>query len=174
MHNGGYASSEELIYEDDGHYHLRVSAFYEFDSYANDIIDFIFDTGAFLTVISRVTAQEFGFLDRYTIQSDISLAGFSGECLADLKEIPGMVVGGRRLTGVKVAVPHLITDMDILGLNVIDHFKFFIDTEKDRIYFSENPKPEIPEMLKAKDIQVISPGGSEQCGKMGVGGKKVH
>jgi len=73
-----------------------------------------------------------------------------------LKEIPGFIIGGKKLTGVKVAVPHEDTEMDILGLNVLEYFKYFIDTEKDEIYFSENPTPEISEYLKAKKILALS------------------
>jgi predicted aspartyl protease len=154
VHN--YDSIENLTYEDDGHYHIRVPTFYEVNKNANGIVDFVFDTGAFLTVITRGTAAEFGFLDHFTIQPNIPLFGFSGECLADLKEIPGFILGGRRLTGVKVAVPHINTDMDILGLNIIEHFKYFIDTEIDKIFFSENPKPEIPVQLQASSILYLS------------------
>ena len=156
MHNGKYDSIENLTYETDGHYHLYVPVLYNFDTYANRKVDFVFDTGAFLTVISRETAAEFNFIDRFTIQKNISLAGFSGECLADLKEIPGIIIGGRKLMGVKVAVPHIVTDMDILGLNVIEHFKYFIDTENDKIYFSDNAIYKAPKELGCGRISAIS------------------
>lgn len=156
MRNREYDSVENLTLEEDGHYHLRVPAFYEYDSHANYIVDFVFDTGAFLTVLTRSTATMLGFIDRFTVRPDIPLTGFSGGCRADLKEIPGLIIGGKRLTGVKVAVPHIDTDMDILGLNVLEYFKYFIDTEKDEICFSANPKPEISEYLQVKSILAIS------------------
>jgi len=149
-------SSENLTYQEDGHYHLRVPAFFDYNSNANNIIDFIFDTGAFLTVINRRTAVGLGFLHRFTVQTGISLNGFSGSCLADLKEIPGLIIGGRRLEGVKVAVPHDDTDMSILGLNVLEHFKYTIDTENDRIHFYTNPKPEIPDPLREAKIYTLA------------------
>jgi len=151
-----YDYNENLKLENDGHYHLYVPAFHNYNSNSNDTVNFVFDTGAFLTVLTQRTAMRLGFADRFTVQTDIELSGYTGECSADLKEIPGFVIGGRRLEGVKVAVPHIDTDINILGLNVIEHFKYFIDTESDKIYFSENPKPEIPELLREKKIYAIS------------------
>jgi len=147
---------ENLKLELDGHYHLNVPAFYNFNSHANRPIDFIFDTGAFITIISRDSAALLGYLDRFTVQEGIILSGFSGSCLADLKEIPGFAVGGRRIEGVKVAIPHIETDVSILGLNVIEYFKYYNDTECDKIYFSQNPYPDIPEYLQARGIHAIS------------------
>lgn len=152
-----YNSIEDLTYnESDGHYHLHVPIFREHDTYSNIGVDFVFDTGAFLTVLTQDSATRLGFTNCFTIQKDIQLSGFAGGCLADLKEVPGFVIGGRKLEGVKVAVPHINTDANILGLNVIENFKYFIDTEHDKIYFDENPKPEIPELLRAKKIYVVS------------------
>ena len=147
---------ESLTIEADGHYHISVPTFYEFDNYANIPVDFVFDTGAFLTVITRATAERLGYLDRFTIQEGIVLSGFSGDCLADLKEVPGFMIGGLKIEGAKVAVPYIETDISILGLNVIEYFRFFIDTEQDKIYFSENPLPEVPKQLRASGVYMIS------------------
>jgi predicted aspartyl protease len=151
-----YSSMEYLPLESDGHYHIQIPTFYEFDNYSNDNIDFIFDTGAFLTVITRKMARFFGFVEAYTIKKDISLTGFAGGCLADLKELPGFVIGGRILSGVKVAVPHDETDINILGLNVIEYFRYYIDTENDYVYFAPNRNVAIAQELQCKSINVIS------------------
>jgi predicted aspartyl protease len=103
-----YETVEDLTYEGDGHYHLQVPAFYERGSYANCSIDFVFDTGAFITVVSRETAKRLKFLDTHTIMKDIQLDGFTGGCLADIKETPGFLIGGKFIDGAKVAVPHKI------------------------------------------------------------------
>ena len=100
----GYRSAEKLEYRIDGHYYLSVPTFYTSDNYVNDLIRFIFDTGAFLTVINRDTAAAFGFDKIEAIHKNIPLSGFTGSGSGDLKEIPGMIKGGRRLEGVKVAV----------------------------------------------------------------------
>jgi hypothetical protein len=74
----------------------------------------------------------------------------------DIKEIPGVIIGGRRLEGVRVAVPHIKTDVNILGLNVIELFKYYVDTEDDMIYFAQNPTPSIPELLQCSKIHLVS------------------
>jgi len=152
-----YDSIENLTYEEDGNYHIRVPMFYEYNSYSNDTVDFIFDTGAYITVINRFEAKLFGYDDSYTIQHNVPLAGFAGGCMTDIKSIPGIIIGNKRLEGVKVAVPHIDTDVNILGLNVIELFKFCVDTESDEIYFSQNPRPNIPEQLRIGKIHHISP-----------------
>jgi len=131
--------------------------FYEFGSFSNDKVDFIFDTGAYITIINRSEASLFGYDDSYTIFKNVPLAGFAGGCLTDIKAIPGFVIGNRRLESVKVAVPHINTDVNILGLNVIELFKFYVDTEKDEIYFSQNSIPNIPESLRCGKIHLITP-----------------
>jgi hypothetical protein len=30
---------------------------------------------------------------------------------------------------------------EVLGLNVLEYYNYFIDTENDRLYLQENPKP---------------------------------
>jgi predicted aspartyl protease len=106
--------------------------------------------------LTRNTAERLGFIDLRTIITDVPLNGFMGGCLADIKEIPGLLIGGKLLDGVKAAVPHMITDTNILGLNVIEYFKYFIDTENDKIYFSMNPRPNIPDPFRCAEIRIIS------------------
>jgi predicted aspartyl protease len=152
-----YDSVEEMKLGEDGHYHLTVPIFYETDSYTSYKADFVFDTGAYITVVTRATATDLGFLDSHTIESGVKLSGFMGGCLADIKEIPGLFVGGRFFEDVKVAVPHEATDPNILGLNVIDYLKFYVDTEHDKAYFSLNPQPDIPQPLRCGSVRIVSP-----------------
>jgi len=159
-----YDSVENLTYEDDGNYHIHVPVFYEFGNYSNDRMDFIFDTGAYITVIAKKEAALFGFDDSFTIQNNVPLAGFSGSCLSDIKVIPGIIMGGRWLEGIKVAVPHVDTATSILGLNVIEHFKFYIDTENDDVYFAQNTNPNIPEKLQCGKIHLLSEDMGRACG----------
>ena len=151
-----YASAEELKIKGDGHYHIHVPTFFEFGNFSYKLIDYIFDTGAFITVLTREEAAVLGFANKFTIQKDVPLGGFAGGCLADIKDIPGMVMGGRRLEGVKVAVPRVHIDANILGLNVIELFKFYIDSESDIIYFADNPSPTIEEPLRCGGIHALT------------------
>jgi len=116
-----YTSAEQLIYEKDGHYHIFVPAFYSSSSYANKTIDFIFDTGAYITVISKINAAIFGFDLIPPLVSNITLRGFTGECIGDIKIIPGLIFGGYMLKNVKVAIPCTDIKNNILGL------KFFCE-----------------------------------------------
>ena len=152
-----YAAAERLIIEDDGHYHIQIPTFYEFGNFSNESIDYIFDTGAFITVLTLKVARFLGFADKYTIRANVTMDGFAGSCLTDIKDIPGMVIGGRRLESVKVAVPQVDTDMNILGLNVIELFKYYIDTENDMIYFADNPAPSIDKQLRCGKVHILSP-----------------
>ena len=68
-----------------------------------------------------------------------------------------MVIGVRRLEGVKVAVPKEIIGASILGLNVIELFKYYVDTENDLIYFADNPTPTIEEPLRCGKVHILSP-----------------
>jgi len=147
-----YDSVQPLTHDDDGHYYLHVPAFYGNDDFSNYVINFIFDTGAYITVLSRKTIIRMGLDEKFTVEKNTPLSGFAGKTLVDIKEIPGFVIGGRRLEGVKVAVPHINTDENILGLNVLEYFKYFVDTENDKIYFAQNLNPDIHEPLQAKRI----------------------
>lgn len=62
-----YEAVDNLTYEDDGNYHIYLPTFYEFGSYSNDVVDFVFDTGAYITVVTRQDAALLGFLNKYTI-----------------------------------------------------------------------------------------------------------
>ena len=153
-----YDSVENLTYESDGNYHIHIPTFFEYNNFSNERVDFIFDTGAYITIISRRQANIHGFDDTYIIQANVPLSGFAGNCLTDIMEIPGFVIGGRRLEGVRVAVPHINTDVNILGLNVIELYKYYVDTKCDKVYFSANPQPSIQEPLRCRKIHLLASG----------------
>ncbi|MDR2598804.1 MAG: retroviral-like aspartic protease family protein [Oscillospiraceae bacterium] len=133
-----YNSALDYLYKPDGHRHIRVPIFFDKNSYSNDTVDFIFDTGAYLTVLTQKTASIFGFDKITPIQRKIPLTGFAdSHCEGDFIEIPGMLLGGKRLEDVKVAIPYVTISDNILGLNVLEYFNYFIDSNNDKIYFSE-------------------------------------
>ena len=147
----------DLYYGADGHRHIRVPLFYERESYTNRTVDFIFDTGAYLTVLSQETAYALGFYKIEPIQSNIPLTGFAdSRCEGDLVEIPGMLIGGRILEDVRIAIPYVATTDDILGLNILEHFNYLIDSTNDKIYFSDNAIYKAPKELGCGRISAIS------------------
>ena len=151
-----YDSCEDLRYKKSAaQYYLSVPAFFSEENHANDEIDFLLDTGAYLSVLSRHTAINFGF-DKFTpIRTDIDLNGFSGKCKGDLIELPGLVIGGKMLKGAKVAIPQAIEGINILGLNVLEYFKYLVDSMDCKIYFSRNYDYKMPEKLSCTSIHSI-------------------
>ena len=70
--------------------------------------------------------------------------------------IPGMVIGGKILKGIKVAIPHDDTKYCILGLNVIEYFKYLFDSEDNRIYISDNKNYKMPSELMSASVLNVS------------------
>jgi hypothetical protein len=83
------------------------------------------------------------------------LSGFAGYCEGDIVEIPGLVIGGRRLENVKVAMPHIHTKDNILGLNVLEHFQLLMDTTESKAYFADNENYKARLELKCSKIHEI-------------------
>ncbi|MDR2569778.1 MAG: retroviral-like aspartic protease family protein [Oscillospiraceae bacterium] len=151
-----YNTVIDYLYDVDGHRHVRVPMFFEKDSYSNDTTDFVFDTGAYLTVLTKNTAERFGFNLLIPVQKNIPLTGFAdSKCNGDLIEIPGILLGGKRLEDVRVAIPYIDTEDDILGLNVLEHFNYLIDSKNDKIYFSDNPIYKPPKELGCGKIYKV-------------------
>jgi len=63
-----------------------------------------------------------------------------------------MVIGGKILKGVKVAIPHDDTKYCILGLNVIEYFKYLFDSEVNSIYLTENTNYKMPNDLMSASV----------------------
>ncbi len=125
-----------------GHFYLSVPIV-RVGSNLDEHINFILDTGAYITVISRRTAKRCGY-DKIKPSGIVQLSGFTGSEPADLIEIPAMKIGGKVLLGVKVLIPHRPEfHAEVLGQNVLEYFEYYLNTGNDRIYFKENlsPKP---------------------------------
>ena len=153
-----YRSVEDLVFGVNYQYYLRVPVLYDIDHYASRKIRFLVDTGVYVTMINNKVSLRLGFDKLPSIVDDFPLTGIGGACKAALKEIPGIIIGDRTLKGVKVAIPHDETKYNILGLNVLEHFKFLIDTNLSKIYFSDNPNYKMPNELKCADVLSISKG----------------
>ena len=147
----------DYIFDTDGHRHIKVPVFFEKDNYSNHAIDFVFDTGAYLTVLTQFTAETFGFDKLIPVQKNIPLTGFAdSKCYGDLIEIPGMLIGGKRLEDVRVAIPYIDTEDNILGLNVLEYFDYFIDSSSDKIYFSDSLTYKPPKELGCGKVTTIN------------------
>jgi len=155
--NFSYTTAIDYKYEEDGHRHVDIPLFYGKDSYSNHQVDFVFDTGAYLTVLTKYTAEQFGFDKVTPVQTDIPLTGFAdSKCSGDLIEIPGMLIGGKILVDVRVAIPYIDTEDDILGLNVLEYYNYLIDSSNDKIYFSESITYKPPKQLGCGKVTTIN------------------
>ena len=124
-----------------GHYYVTLRAIYNSsDNAYTEKIDFILDTGAFITVISRDIAELFGYDKLPKIPSKIK--GYTGEAPADFVRIPGLKVLNIELVDVPVLIPYnKELKQNILGLNVLEYFEYSIQTKKDKMYISLNTNP---------------------------------
>ncbi|MCL2198555.1 MAG: hypothetical protein FWB80_06505 [Defluviitaleaceae bacterium] len=150
-----FGSTLDLEYRTDGHRHLMIPVFFGESSYANDKVDFILDTGAYLTVLTLKTAILFGFDKLPPIKKNIPLTGFAGFSInGDLVEI-NMLLGNRKLNAAKVVIPYVHTTDNILSLNILEHFNYAVDSTDDKIYFSDNPIYKARKELKCGSILAI-------------------
>ena len=124
-----------------GHYYVTLRAIYNSsDNAYTEKIDFILDTGAFITVISRDIAELFGYDKLPKIPSKIK--GYTGEAPADFVRIPGLKILNIELVDVPVLIPYnKELKQNILGLNVLEYFEYSIQTKNDRMYISLNTNP---------------------------------
>ena len=100
-------------------------------------IDLVFDTGAFVTVLSRPTARKIGL--SLGLGQSAKLRGFSREhdiIPGELVEIPRLMLGKHFIYNVKAVVPLEDVDVaEVLGENVLEYMNYVVDHEKDVIYF---------------------------------------
>ena len=129
-----------MLYRQDGHFYLTLRAVHEGGSLEGTRINFILDTGAYITVISRKTAILCGFDKLQRIPAEIR--GFTGGAMADFVIIPSLRILNSLITDVPVLIPHdAESDHEVLGLNVLEYFNYYIDTENDMMYLEINPSP---------------------------------
>ena len=134
----------------DGLYYITLHVLYEGSPVDGNEIRFILDTGAYLSVISRNTAILCG-LDKLP-KKTTSLFGFGGGINADFVLVPGFKILDKVRTDVPVLIPHDMYRIhpitkekklfpEVLGLNLLEYYNYFVDTENDRLYLQDNPNP---------------------------------
>jgi hypothetical protein len=135
---------------EDGLLFVTLPIFYAGSPPTGTMIRFTLDTGAYMSVISRGTAVRRG-LDKLPKKSAV-LFGFGGGIDVDFVRIPGIKILGRLRTDVPVLIPHDTYRIhprtgqrkqmpEVLGLNVLEYYNYYIDSENDRLYLSENGNP---------------------------------
>ena len=123
-----------------GQVFLRVQIVCE-GSTDTDIIKFIYDTGAYLTVINREVYEWFN-LDKLPRQ-EAAIGGYAASAEGYIFQIPALVIGGRLLSGVWAFTPkRKDLDQNLLGDNVIEYFRPFQDNQENCFYFVPNLTPD--------------------------------
>ena len=110
--------------------------------------DLLLDTGAFITMMNKKTANKRGY--PITDEKGCAISGFSQQgLLCDLRKIPIMIFCGFTIQNVFIATPHYdnVTVSEVLGMNVLENFDIGIDQTNGEIYLnkrasfvSEKPK----------------------------------
>jgi hypothetical protein len=149
-----YRHKQELFFWRN-HYYIFIPVVTDIKSRYSETISFILDTGAFLTVINRNTAIEQGIADFPVKHKNYPLGGFVGGTTADLVEVPQMIIGDRTINDVIVAIPSIPTTQNLLGLNVLEHFKYYVDTTDEHIYFADNNNYKIGKDFRSGEIQAV-------------------
>ena len=111
--------------------------------------EFIFDTGAMMTMIPVSLANQFKYNTLPTLCTTVFGGVVPEACITvDFKRIPGLKIAKIYIEEVVVAIPSNPNEeayhkfgINILGQNVLEYFNYYTDTANDRIYFQENPSP---------------------------------
>jgi len=108
-------------------------------------IQFVFDSGAYITVLTRSNALRIGLplSGVYTA----NLTGFNrdrGSDRAEIVIVPKIEIGNYIVEEVQMLVPlEDIEITEVIGENVLEYFTYTVDHDIDRVYFAKNlnPKP---------------------------------
>jgi len=107
----------------------------------SDKIKFIYDTGAYLTVINREIYEWFN-LDQLP-RKEATMGGYVSSTEGYVFQIPALVIGGRLLSGVWAFTPkNKEIKQNLLGDNVIEYFRPFQDNQENCFYFLPNSFPD--------------------------------
>lgn len=132
---------------------VRVSVFVS-DTQVSDVA-LIFDTGAYITVISRPTARDIAL--PIGSGKPAALRGFSREhdvIAGELINIPRLMIGKHCVYDVKAVVPlEDVAVTEVLGENVLEYMNYTVDHDKDMIFFQKNPNPK-PYINREKGIDL--------------------
>jgi hypothetical protein len=106
------------------------------------------DTGAFITMLNKSSAEERGY--PIVDEKGCAISGFSQQgLLCDVRKIPVVIFCGFTIKDVIIATPHHdnVAVSEVLGMNVLENFDFGLNQDKGEIYLnkrdsfaSEKPK----------------------------------
>ncbi|MCL2387720.1 MAG: retroviral-like aspartic protease family protein [Defluviitaleaceae bacterium] len=121
-------------------------------------LNLIIDTGAFMTLIRKGTAERNG----YPIISERGciISGFSEKGLVcDLRQIPSVVFCGYSIRDVIIATPHAdkVKVSEVLGMNILENFDFGFNLTKQEIYLNKRgPFESIKPRYKSGEVSLFT------------------
>jgi len=123
-----------------GQYRLFATIFRDIEKTKKGVIEFIYDSGAFLTVINKERYETLGLNSLPRIEHYIN--GYTGKAEGYYFQLPWLQIGGEDLPYVWAFSPKSgELNQNLLGTNVIERFRIFQDNEEDCFYFLINSKP---------------------------------
>jgi len=134
------ASYKSSFRRENGQYRLFLTIIRDIEKTKMGLIDFIYDSGAFLTVINKERYETLGLCELPRVEHYIY--GYTGRAEGYFFQIPWLRVGGQDLPYIWAFSPKS-GDLyqNLLGTNVIERFRVFQDNENDCFYFHLNKKP---------------------------------
>ena len=133
VHKSAFRRSDEQ-------YRLYTTIYRDTEKSKVGLIDFIYDSGAFLTVINKERYETLG-LDRLP-RIEHYINGYTGKAPGYYFQLPWIQLGGEDLPYVWAFSPKSgELSQNLLGTNVIERFRIFQDNETDCFFFIKNNNP---------------------------------
>jgi hypothetical protein len=123
-----------------GQYRLFVAIYRDVEKTKKGVIDFIYDSGAFLTVINKERYETLGLDTLPRIEHYIH--GYTGKANGYYFQLPCLQIGGQDLSYMWAFSPKSgELKQNLLGTNIIERFRVFQDNEEDCFFFLSNNNP---------------------------------
>jgi hypothetical protein len=131
---------KSVFRRENGQYRLYATIFRDVGKTKMGVVDFIYDSGAFLTVINKERYETLGLNSLPRVEHHIN--GYTGKADGYFFQMPWLRIGGEDLQYVWVFSPKSgDLKQNLLGTNVIERFRVFQDNEDDCFYFLLNTNP---------------------------------
>jgi len=102
-------------------------------------INFVYDSGASMTIINRWHFEELQIANSKIEMTDYTMGTYGNPVPGHIWQLPYLFIGGFSVENVSCFTPiSPKSTFSLLGLTVLAHFNQFIDMGKSKIYFEIN------------------------------------